>query len=57
MLMWMYLVVGVAAIAGALFFMSIDSSILDWFILVLGFVSLWQAYKEYRAFRGEAPKS
>ncbi len=55
--MWMYLVVGVAAIAGALFFMSIDSSILDWFILVLGFVSLWQAYKEYRAFRGEAPKS
>lgn len=54
---WVYLIAGALAIVGALYFMSIDTSIMDWFILGLGVVAIWQGIKEYLALRkGEAPR-
>ena len=52
----LYLIVGVLAIVGSAYFMSIDTSILDWFILGLGIVAVAQGIKEYLALRrGETP--
>ena len=39
------------AIFAALYFMSVESSIFDWFILGRGVVSLWQGVRGFMALR------
>jgi len=49
---WVYIGAGVVAIFAALYFMSVESSIFDWFILGMGVVSLWQGVRGFMALRG-----
>ena len=48
---WVYIGAGVVAIFAALYFMSVSSSIFDWFILGMGVVSLWQGVRGFMALR------
>jgi len=43
-----YVVMGVLAIALSLYYMSLESSVLDWVILGMGVVSIWLGIQEYR---------
>jgi hypothetical protein len=43
----MYLIAGVVAIGAALYFMTLDTSIFDWFILGMGIVSIIKGVQEY----------
>ena len=49
-----YLIAGIVAVAGALYFMTLDTSILDWFILGLGIVSIIKGVQGYWQLRGGA---
>lgn len=46
-----YLAMGVVAIALALYYMSLESSILDWLILGMGVVSIVRGVQQYRQVR------
>lgn len=48
---WMYVIAGVVAIGAALYFMTIESSVFDWFILGMGVVSIIRGIKEFRDLR------
>ena len=43
----LYIVTGVVAIVAALYFMTLSSSIFDWFILGMGVVSIVKGVQEY----------
>ena len=43
----LYIVTGVVAIAAALYFMMLSSSIFDWLILGMGIVSIVKGVQEY----------
>lgn len=45
---WLYLISGVVVIAGAIVYLSIDGTTLDWLLLAGGVVLLYQAFKQYR---------
>lgn len=49
---WIYLIAGVLAIGSALYFMSLESSIFDWFILGMGVVAIVRGIQEYRKLHG-----
>ncbi len=42
-----YLIVGIVAIGLALFYMTLDTSIFDWFILGMGIVAVFKGVQEY----------
>ena len=42
-----YIITGVVAIGAALFFMTLDTSIFDWFILGMGIVAIFKGVQEY----------
>ena len=48
----MYLIAGVVAIAASLYFMTLEASIFDWFILGMGVVSIFRGVQEYWQRRG-----
>jgi hypothetical protein len=48
----MYLIAGIVAIGAALYFMTLDTSIFDWFILGMGIVSIFKGVQEYRQVKG-----
>ncbi|HEY3337327.1 MAG TPA: hypothetical protein VGK18_02390 [Propionicimonas sp.] len=47
-----YLIAGIVAIAAALYFMTLDTSIFDWFILGMGIVSIIKGVQEYWQLNG-----
>lgn len=49
---WLYIVVGVVAISAALYFLSVEASVFDWFILGMGVVSIIQGIREFLTLRG-----
>jgi len=48
----MYLIAGIVAIGAALYFMTRDTSIFDWFILGMGVVSIIKGVQEYWQLHG-----
>ncbi|HQZ00131.1 MAG TPA: hypothetical protein PKV13_09635 [Propionicimonas sp.] len=48
---WLYVIVGVVAIGAALYFMSVEASVFDWFILGMGVVGVIQGVREFWALR------
>ena len=42
-----YLIAGIVAVAGALYFMTLDTSILDWFILAMGVFAIFKGVQGY----------
>jgi len=42
-----YLITGIVAVVAALYFMTLDTSIFDWFILGMGIVSIFKGGQEY----------
>ena len=48
----MYLIAGVVAVGAALYFMTLDTSIFDWFILGMGIVSIIKGVQEYWQLHG-----
>jgi hypothetical protein len=51
----MYLITGIVAIGAALYFMTRDASIFDWFILGMGIVSIIKGAQEYWQVHGGVP--
>ncbi len=47
-----YLIAGIVAIAAALYFMTLDTSIFDWFILGMGIVAVIKGVQEYWQMHG-----
>lgn len=47
-----YVVTGIIAIGAALYFMTLDTSIFDWFILGMGIVSVFKGVQEYLEMHG-----
>lgn len=47
-----YLIAGIVAIGAALYFMTLDTSIFDWFILGMGIVSIIKGVQEYWQMHG-----
>ena len=43
----LYLISGVVAVVAALYFMTLDTSIFDWFILGMGIVAIFKGVQEY----------
>ena len=52
-LAWTYLVVGVLAVALSLYYMTIDSSVLDWLIFGMGAVAIFRGVQQFLQLRGE----
>lgn len=50
---WVYVVVGVLAVALSLYYMTIDSSVLDWIILGMGVVAIVRGVQQFLQLRGE----
>jgi hypothetical protein len=42
-----YLIAGVVAVVAALYFMTLSTSIFDWFILGMGIVAIFKGVQEY----------
>ena len=42
-----YLITGIVAVVADLYFMTLDTSIFDWFILGMGIVSIFKGGQEY----------
>ena len=49
-----YLIAGIVAVVGALYFMTLDTSILDWFILAMGIFAIFKGVQGYWQNRGVA---
>jgi hypothetical protein len=47
-----YFVTGIVAIGAALYFLTLDASIFDWFILGMGVVSVYKGVQEYLQMHG-----
>jgi uncharacterized membrane protein len=47
-----YLITGIIAIGAALYFMTLDTSIFDWFILGMGVVAIIKGVQEYWQLHG-----
>ena len=52
-LAWVYLVVGVLAVALSLYYMTIDTSVLDWIIFGMGAVAIFRGVQQFLQLRGE----
>ena len=50
---WVYVVVGVLAVALSLYYMTIESSVLDWIILGMGVVAIVRGVQQFLQLRGE----
>lgn len=48
---WLYLISGTVAIIAALYFMTIETTIFDWAILIGGVVVIVQGIREYLKLR------
>ena len=49
----MYLVVGVVAIVAGAFYMTIEMSIFEWAIVIMGVVAIYRGIKGLRALRNQ----
>jgi len=47
-----YLIAGIVAVVAALYFMTLDASIFDWFILGMGIVAIIKGVQEYWQLHG-----
>ena len=48
----LYLISGIVAIGAALYFMTLSTSIFDWFILGMGVVAIFKGVQEYLQLHG-----